>query len=77
MCPGRHFSTNVMLSFVAMLILQFDIQPVDPRGWKMPTKQNADLWNAMPKPDWDVEVDIVVRKEAKGVKWRFAWDNEK
>lgn len=75
MCPGRHFSTNVICSLVAMVVLQFDFMPVDGQ-WIPPTKRNADLWNAMPKPDWDVNVKIVRRIEEKETEWKFVWAKE-
>ncbi|KAF2250378.1 cytochrome P450 [Trematosphaeria pertusa] len=72
MCPGRHFSTNTILSLVAMVLLQFEIRPVEGR-WSMPTKRNADLWNAMPKPDNDVRVRIARRKDPGTAQWKFVW----
>ncbi|KAI0606697.1 Cytochrome P450 [Pyrenophora tritici-repentis] len=73
MCPGRHFSTNVILSLVAMVVLQYDVLPAAGQ-WAAPTKRNADLWNAMPKPDWDVNVKLVKRAEEK-TEWKFVWDD--
>ncbi|ORY10234.1 cytochrome P450 [Clohesyomyces aquaticus] len=71
MCPGRHFSTNAILSLVAITVVEFDVVPT--RGeWRVPWKRNADLWNAMPKPDWDVEV-MFIRRGGEG-EWRFVWD---
>jgi hypothetical protein len=75
MCPGRHFSTNIILGFVSMVLLQFDVIP-DGGEWKMPTKHNADLWNAMPKPDWDITVSFENRLEEAGVEWKFVWGKE-
>ena len=72
MCPGRHFSTNVILSLAAMVVLQYDVVPVEGQ-WKAPTKRNADLWNAMPKPDWDVDVTFVRRSDEKDIDWKFVW----
>jgi cytochrome P450 len=73
MCPGRHFSTNVILSLVAMVVLQYDVLPLEGK-WVTPTKKNADLWNAMPKPDWDVSVKLVKMME-DGLQWKFVWDD--
>ncbi|KAL5382949.1 hypothetical protein DPSP01_006218 [Paraphaeosphaeria sporulosa] len=74
MCPGRHFSTGVVLSLVAMTLLQFDVHPVDGQ-WQMPTKKNADMWNAMPKPDQDIPVKICRRAETEFAytEWKFVW----
>ncbi|KAJ4313691.1 hypothetical protein N0V94_006808 [Neodidymelliopsis sp. IMI 364377] len=70
MCPGRHFSTNVILSLVVMVLLKFEVVPLDGE-WRQPTKHNADMWNAMPKPDRDVNVKF----EERGEKWKFVWDD--
>ncbi|CAO2647593.1 Nn.00g085150.m01.CDS01 [Neocucurbitaria sp. VM-36] len=72
MCPGRHFSTSVILSLVAMVILQYDVLPQQGH-WIPPTKRNADLWNAMPKPDWDINVKLSRRVEEKEIEWKFVW----
>ncbi|KAF2030421.1 cytochrome P450 [Setomelanomma holmii] len=71
-CPGRHFSTNVILSLVAMVVLQYDLVPTT-GAWVAPTKRNADLWNAMPKPDQDIEVQFVKRHDEKESQFKFVW----
>jgi cytochrome P450 len=73
MCPGRHFSTNVILSLVVMVLLRFDVEPVD-GCWKKPTKHNADMWNAMPKPDHDIDVRFEPRRGEKQVECKFVWE---
>jgi len=75
MCPGRHFSTNVILGLVAMVVLQYEILPLEGK-WIAPTKRSADLWNAMPKPDWDISVQLVKRSENTNTQWRFLWGEE-
>jgi cytochrome P450 len=75
MCPGRHFSTNVILSLVAMVVLQYNIVPTEGQ-WRTPTKRDADLWNAMPKPDWDVNVNFSRRLDQKQIEWKFVWAEE-
>jgi cytochrome P450 len=74
MCPGRHFSTSAVLSLIAMVLLQFDVEPVEGQ-WQMPTKNNADMWNAMPKPDHDIPVKISPRSDqnTSHTEWRFLW----
>lgn len=72
MCPGRHFSTNVILSLVAMILLKFDVKPTNGE-WTEPTKRNADMWNAMPKPDHDIDV-VLTPKSEEQVKWKFVWE---
>lgn len=75
MCPGRHFSTNVILSLVAMVVSQYDFTPVEGQ-WEAPTTRNADIWNAMPKPDWDLDIIIGRRSNVKDVEWKFLWAPE-
>lgn len=75
MCPGRHFSTNVILSLVAMVVLQYDVVPLGGR-WIVPTKRNADLWNAMPKPDRDASVEFLKRSNEECSEWRFSWGED-
>jgi hypothetical protein len=41
--------------------------------WRAPTKRDADIWNAMPKPDWDVDVNIFKRVDDEKVDWKFVW----
>lgn len=72
MCPGRHFSTNVILSLAVMVLLKFDVAPIGGE-WAEPTKRNADMWNAMPKPDHDIDVVFAPRGEAE-VQWKFLWE---
>lgn len=77
MCPGRMFSMNVILSFAAMLLLRYDILPMGSavRGaWEDPMTRNTDVWNAMPKPDWDVRVRMEKRKG--DVDWKFVWGRD-
>jgi cytochrome P450 len=75
MCPGRHFSTDVILTLVAMVVSQYDLTPMEGQ-WKAPTTRNADIWNAMPKPDWDLDITISRRSDVKDAKWKFVWAPE-
>lgn len=72
MCPGRHFSTNVIMGLVVLVLLNFDVVPLEGQ-WKQPTKYDADMWNAMPKPDQDIDVRFEPRT-GEQVKWRFVWE---
>jgi hypothetical protein len=57
-----------------MIVLQFDVSPVGTDGlWVLPTTEFADVWNAMPKPDHDVLVEVTSCKEAAGVDMEFIW----
>ncbi|PVH98227.1 cytochrome P450 [Periconia macrospinosa] len=77
-CPGRHFSTNVILTLVAIVLLRFDVEAADVDGegkWILPPTKNADMWNAMPKPDHDVAVLIRPKQADKNVEYKFFWGN--
>jgi len=73
MCPGRHFSSNVVLGLVAMMVLGFEIECAEGR-WREPESWGADMWNSMPKPDRDVLV--LVRRREEETEWRFVWGDE-
>lgn len=57
LCPGRHFASVQVLTFAAMLVSQFDIMPCSGK-WVLPSTHGAAIWAAMPKPDYDLTVDI-------------------
>lgn len=50
--PGRHFASIEILISV-LLVLRVDFYPVDYK-WILPVK--APMVNALPVPDWDVNV---------------------
>jgi hypothetical protein len=59
---------------VVMVLVRFDVTPVGGE-WKEPEKRKADMWNAMPKPDCDV--DVVLRPRGEGERegeWKFVWE---
>jgi cytochrome P450 len=68
-CPGRMFSTNIIMGLASMMVLQYDVLPLTGE-WIAPTKLKADLWNAMPKPDQDIDVDIMARRNDE-IDWNF------
>ncbi|KUI53200.1 Cholesterol 7-alpha-monooxygenase [Cytospora mali] len=57
LCPGRHFASTEILMFSALLVLRFELHPVDGK-WTAPTIANSPMMNAMPVPDWDINVEI-------------------
>lgn len=60
LCPGRHFASTEILMFAALLVLRFDLRPVDCR-WAAPTTAKSPIVNAMPVPDWDLDVEMQPR----------------
>ncbi|KAF2732501.1 cytochrome P450 [Polyplosphaeria fusca] len=72
MCPGRHFSTDVILSLVAMIVLQFDLEP-ESGQWTAPTTKGADIWNTVPKPDNDIPVLAKPTQASDKVQLKVGW----
>ncbi|KAF2868593.1 putative 25-hydroxycholesterol 7-alpha-hydroxylase [Massariosphaeria phaeospora] len=75
LCPGRHFASTEILAFTALMILRFDVAPVDGAQWTCPTTAKAEMWEVTPMPDEDIDVEIRSRaggeeEGEKRVKWR-------
>ncbi|TVY58901.1 5-beta-cholestane-3-alpha,7-alpha-diol 12-alpha-hydroxylase [Lachnellula cervina] len=66
LCPGRHFAITEVLSFVAAIVVGFDVA-----GLKVPERAFMKLGTAVRKPLGDVEVQISERKGWENVKWKF------
>jgi len=70
LCPGRHFASTEILAFAALLILRFDITPVNGK-WVCPTTNNVGLWETTAMPDSDINVKISPRAgQDRSAKWR-------
>lgn len=65
LCPGRHFVTNEILAFVALVILRFDAKPRD-GVWVPPTVEKSNPAASIHQPDRDVQIDIWPRD---GCEW--------
>ncbi|KAL1845876.1 hypothetical protein Daus18300_014422 [Diaporthe australafricana] len=62
LCPGRHFASTEILMFSALLALRFDLHPMDGK-WSAPTTSKSPMVNAMPVPDWDINVEMRPRND--------------
>lgn len=69
LCPGRHFASTEILMFSALLVLRFDLHPVDGK-WTAPTTAKSPMVNAMPVPDWDINVEMRPRNDNA---WRVSF----
>lgn len=69
LCPGRHFATNEILLFVALIILQFDIQPAAGGELRVPRKQDDVMPVHILEPPNPVEVKIKPRVNWEDVNW--------
>ena len=68
-CPGRHFARTEIMSFLTMLVLGFDLVPVEGK-WELPEKEVGDGM-ATRKPLSDIEVKIHPREGFANVQWAF------
>lgn len=63
LCPGRHFASQEVLSFLALTIMRFDVRPV--KGSFAELKKDIPLPTSLPIPEairpGDLEFDLVPR----------------
>jgi cytochrome P450 len=57
LCPGRHFSSTEIMAFAALLVLQFDVVPVQ-GTWIEPVCNNSPAQAGFPIPDEDIEIEL-------------------
>lgn len=69
-CPGRHFASSEVLGIAAMMILRYDINPVD-GIWKAPPTNTNSMVSIMGAVRGEFPVNVKTRKEYGGVQWRF------
>ncbi|KFA81359.1 hypothetical protein S40288_06057 [Stachybotrys chartarum IBT 40288] len=56
LCPGRHFASTEILVFSALMVLRFDLVPL--QDWTRPSTAKSPMVNALPVPDWDINVEM-------------------
>ena len=66
-CPGRQIATTEILAVVAMLVMRYDVAPVD--DTYITPVQNLSMFASVPPPKSDVEVFFRPRKG-----WEGDWD---
>jgi cytochrome P450 len=57
LCPGRHFASTEFLAFAALMIAQFDFEPVE-GSWVTPKTEKAGAHATVAPPDTDIEMRI-------------------
>ena len=67
LCPGRHFATTEILSFVGAIILGFEVE-----GSRVPERAFQKLGTAVRKPAEDVQINMKRRSGWENVKWSFS-----
>ncbi|KAI1868481.1 uncharacterized protein JN550_006397 [Neoarthrinium moseri] len=68
LCPGRHFASTEIMAFAALVVLQFDMVPVQGK-WVEPTCENSPAQAGFPIPDEDIKIELRPRDRSK--KWNI------
>jgi cytochrome P450 len=63
LCPGRHFATTEILTFVALIIARFDFKPVRSE-WVCPKTDKAGMAGTIAPPNLDEDVEVEVTPTA-------------
>lgn len=70
LCPGRHFASNEIMVFAALMVLRFDVKPVK-GSWVEPICDNTPGQSGFPIPDEDIEIELCPRDASK--KWNITF----
>ncbi|PKY06741.1 cytochrome P450 [Aspergillus campestris IBT 28561] len=68
LCPGRHFASSEILGMVAMMILRYDLVPVDGK-WDSPPGNSLAITSTMRPLKSGFAVRVSSRKEFEGATW--------
>ena len=72
LCPGRHFVTLEALALTAIMVLRYDIEPVNvDRRWTIPPQKQESLATNVFPPASDIKVTIRRRKGQENIEWGF------
>ena len=71
MCPGRHFVTLEVMALTALMILRYDITPLDGH-WQIPKQKQESLATNVFPPASDIRVGIKERLGLEDTVWQFA-----
>ena len=70
LCPGRHFASTEILATVIMLLMRYDLKPIN-GDWVLPTNKNTNFALSIMAPDNDVEVRVTLREGFEEGDWAF------
>lgn len=77
MCPGRHLSSTQIIAFSALMVLRFDLIPVNRENktvkWEEPAWGNTPAVATFPVPDAAFRVSVTPRDKRK---WRVQFEIE-
>lgn len=75
LCPGRYFAMNEITSVLIIMVLRYNIEPIEGK-WKTP-KARHHISTSILTPVDDVRVRVLPREEVRDVSWTFVWQGEK
>lgn len=79
LCPGRFLASMEILSMLTIIMLRFDVTPVDSKGhathWQE-LKSRSHILTSILSPAKDVRVLIKEREKYRGMTWRFTLQDE-
>lgn len=70
LCPGRNFAVAELISFVAMFIMRFDVNPIN-YGWRKSLAARSNLVDSIPSPSSDINVCVKTREGFEKDEWVF------
>jgi len=79
LCPGRHFATTEVVAVVAMLVLRYEITPLEGASeakWVLPKQDNNNVGTSVLPPVSDIKVRITKRKGWEDGQWAFTRSEE-
>ncbi|KAL8915922.1 MAG: hypothetical protein Q9172_006565 [Xanthocarpia lactea] len=75
MCPGRFLATNKIIAVLVIMVLKFDLAPINDEPWPQPESQ-SNLATAVLAPRKDIRVQIREREGYDSGCWTFEWKSE-
>ena len=78
LCPGRFLAVNEIIIILVIMVLKYDLDPVEQHhAWSWPRSQ-SDLATALLTPKDDIRVKMKERKgyEAGSGEWKFEWKSK-
>jgi cytochrome P450 len=74
LCPGRHFATNEILVFAAMIVHGFDMTGPDNQPVKVPPKDDGVLPVHILEPHPGNNPQVVIKLRENGAEEMSSWD---
>ena len=71
LCPGRHFVTLEVMALTALIVLRFDVMPLE-GAWRIPSQKQESLATNVFPPERDIRVKVKSRGGFEGIGWHFA-----